>query len=164
MDTSEYCKWSAQHRIRLFSDKVSQGHDWGGPGDRPDPSQGFVHNKVERCFKLALLRRHLLFLTSTTMGRSAWRSWRRSWPGTTFIPRGILNSPKKQSKYWLLVQNSHKYIYQGGASRHDQQSRQEQKWLNWFGGEDLNVPSTVSLWGWNFIVSFLSSLWFQFLF
>ena len=120
---------------------MSQGHDWGGPGDRPDPSQGFVHNKVERCFKLALLRRRLLFLTSTTMGRSAWRSWPRSWPGTTFIPRGILNSPKKQSKYWLLVQNSHKYIYQGGASRHDQQSRQEQKWLNWFGGEDSTFNS-----------------------
>ena len=59
------------------------------------------------------------------------------------------------------MQNSHKYIYQGRASRHDQQSRQEQKWLNWFGGEDLNVSSTVSLLGWNFIVSFLSLLWFQ---
>ena len=113
-----------------FQIKVIQGHVRGGPGHRLDPSQGFVHDKVERFFNLVLLRRRLLFLTSTTMGRSAWRSWRRSWPDTTFIPQGILNFPKKQSKYWLLVQNSHKYIYQGGASRHDQQGRQEQKRLN----------------------------------
>ena len=73
--------------ILIFQIKVRLGHGWQGGGGRSNTSQGTcIHSNI--VLHISWYRRPLPFLTLTTMVRSAWKSWPKSWAGTTFIPQG----------------------------------------------------------------------------